>query len=155
MTTKEVLTELRKKNGLTQDQMADKLFVTRQAVSRWENGETTPNIDTLKLLSQEFDMSINALLGQPEYAICQSCGMPLQQFDELGTEVDGGASVEFCTYCYQNGAYTQNRSLEEMIEANLQFLDQWNSSQGTNYTEDEARKILTVHLATLKRWKTK
>jgi transcriptional regulator with XRE-family HTH domain len=48
METKEVLAELRQKNGLTQDQMADKLFVTRQAVSRWENGETTPSIDTLK-----------------------------------------------------------------------------------------------------------
>ena len=40
MTTKEILLELRTKNGLSQDALAEKVFVTRQAVSRWENGET-------------------------------------------------------------------------------------------------------------------
>ena len=41
---------LRKKNGWSQEELAEKVFVTRQAVSRWENGETTPNTETLKLL---------------------------------------------------------------------------------------------------------
>ena len=40
--------EIRKISGLTQNGLAAKLFVTRQAVSRWENGETTPTVDTLK-----------------------------------------------------------------------------------------------------------
>jgi transcriptional regulator with XRE-family HTH domain len=43
--------------------MAGRLFVTRQAVSRWENGETMPNIDTLKLISAEFGILIDNLLG--------------------------------------------------------------------------------------------
>lgn len=51
--------------GLSQDELAEKVFVTRQAVSRWENGETTPNTETLKLLSKLFDVSINTLLGSP------------------------------------------------------------------------------------------
>ena len=54
MDTKDVLYELRTKNGLTQDELAEKLYVTRQAVSRWENGETVPNTETLKLLSGLF-----------------------------------------------------------------------------------------------------
>ena len=47
MTTKDVLHELRTKRGLSQDELAEKVFVTRQAVSRWENGETVPNTETL------------------------------------------------------------------------------------------------------------
>ena len=48
METKEILHHLREERGLSQDELAEKLFVTRQAVSRWENGETTPNPETLK-----------------------------------------------------------------------------------------------------------
>lgn len=59
MDTKNVILELRTKMGLSQDELAEKVFVTRQAVSRWENGETTPNTETLKLLSKLFDVSIN------------------------------------------------------------------------------------------------
>ncbi len=57
--------ELRKINNLTQDEFAQKLFVTRQAVSRWENGETIPSIDTLKLISNIFGISINTLVDIP------------------------------------------------------------------------------------------
>lgn len=51
METKDILRQLREKNHLTQDQMAERVMVTRQAVSRWENSETQPNTDTLKILS--------------------------------------------------------------------------------------------------------
>ena len=50
METKNVLYTLRTKKGLSQDELAEKIFVTRQAVSRWENGETRPGVETLKLL---------------------------------------------------------------------------------------------------------
>ena len=48
METKNVIYELRAGKGMSQDELAEKLFVTRQAVSRWENGETVPNTETLK-----------------------------------------------------------------------------------------------------------
>ena len=79
MEIREVLKNLREKNHLTQDQMAERVMVTRQAVSRWETGETQPNTDTLKLLSKEFDVSINTLLGSPRQLVCQCCGMPLPE----------------------------------------------------------------------------
>ena len=69
MNTKDVLYELRTKNGLSQDELAGKVFVTRQAVSRWENGETVPNTETLKLLSKLYDISINTLLGSPRQLV--------------------------------------------------------------------------------------
>ena len=78
METRKVILELRTKRGLSQDELAEKVMVTRQAVSRWENGETVPNTETLKLLSKEFDVSINTLLGEPRKLICQCCGMPLE-----------------------------------------------------------------------------
>ena len=61
METKNVILELRTQKGWSQDELAEKVFVTRQAVSRWENGETVPNTETLKLLSKLFDVSINTL----------------------------------------------------------------------------------------------
>ena len=47
MKTKDIILELRNKKGLSQDELAEKLFVTRQAVSRWETGDTVPNTETL------------------------------------------------------------------------------------------------------------
>ena len=75
METKDVILALRTRNGLSQDELAEKVFVTRQAVSRWENGETTPNTETLKLLSRLFDVSINTLLGSPRELVCKCCGI--------------------------------------------------------------------------------
>ena len=65
METKEVLYELRMKHKLTQDELAEKLFVTRQAVSRWEKGETVPNSDTLKLLSKYYNVSSTRFSARP------------------------------------------------------------------------------------------
>ena len=70
METKNVIYELRTGKGLSQEKLAEKLFVSRQAVSRWETGETIPNTETLKLLSGIFDVSINTLLGTPRRLVC-------------------------------------------------------------------------------------
>ena len=55
--------KLRKEKGLTQAQLADKLFVTNKAVSRWERGLSIPEVETLYLLSEEFNVSINDILN--------------------------------------------------------------------------------------------
>ena len=114
MDTKNVILELRTKMGLSQDELAEKVFVTRQAVSRWENGETTPNIETLKLLSKLFDVSINTLLGSPRQLICQCCGMPLADGD-ISRETDGFFNEEYCKWCYADGEYMYH-DLDDLIE---------------------------------------
>ena len=95
MEAKDVLRSLREKSGLTQEQLAERLLVTRQAVSRWENGETQPNPETLKLLSREFNVSINTLLGSPRVLICQCCGMPLGEDGLISREPDGRFNEEY------------------------------------------------------------
>ena len=104
METKDIILELRNKAGLSQDELAGKVYVTRQAVSRWENGDTTPNTETLKLLSKLFDVSINTLLGSPRQLICQCCGMPLED-SNISKETDGFFNEEYCKWCYVDGEY--------------------------------------------------
>ena len=83
MTTCDILKELRQKHNLTQEELAERVLVTRQAVSRWETGETQPNTETLKLLSREYSVSINTLLGSPRQLFCQCCGMPLNEDENI------------------------------------------------------------------------
>ena len=106
METKNIIYELRIKKGLSQDELAEKVYVTRQAVSRWENGETTPNTETLKLLSKLFNVSINTLLGSPRKLICQCCGMPLDDDAIISHNDNGTFNEDYCKWCYADGTYT-------------------------------------------------
>ena len=114
MDTKNMILELRIKTGLSQQELAEKVFVTRQAVSRWENGETIPNTETLKLLSKIFDVSINTLLGSPRKLICQCCGMPLDD-SSISKEPDGTFNEEYCKWCYTDGEFIY-KSIEELTD---------------------------------------
>ena len=104
MNTKDILLQLRTTKGLSQEQLAEQVFVTRQAVSRWETGETTPNTETLKLLSKLYDVSINTLLGAPRQLICQCCGMPLEDAT-TSHEPDGTFNEDYCKWCYTYGEF--------------------------------------------------
>lgn len=114
MDTKDVLYELRTKKGLSQEELAEQVFVTRQAVSRWETGETTPNPETLKLLSKFFDVSINTLLGSPRRLVCQCCGMPLED-GTTSREPDGAFNEDYCKWCYSGGEFKYS-SAEQLID---------------------------------------
>lgn len=107
METKDIIFELRTKHGLSQEELAAKVFVSRQAVSRWETGETTPGTETLKLLSRLFDVSINALLGSPRELVCECCGMPLKEAD-ISREKDGSLNERYCSWCYADGDFTMD-----------------------------------------------
>ncbi len=145
MDTKNVLYELRTKSGLSQDELAKKVFVTRQAVSRWETGETVPNTETLKLLSEVFDVSINTLLGAPQKRICQCCGMPLE--DEIvGRNKDGSPNEDYCKWCFADGTYTYS-DMDELIEVCVQHM------AGENFSEEQARAYMRQVLPTLDYWK--
>ena len=152
METKDAILQLRKDLGISQDEFAEKLFVTRQAISRWENGETIPNTDTLKMLANTFHVSVDYLLGHTPPQ-CQSCGMALEQDSDRGTESDGSKSQEYCAFCYQQGEFVHAITMEEMAEHNLQDLADWNESVGLHLTKEEARAQLLEFLPTLKRWK--
>ena len=145
MNTKDILFELRTKNGLSQDDLAEKVFVTRQAVSRWENGETVPNTETLKLLSKLYNVSINTLLGSPYKLICQCCGMPLED-EMIGRNEDGTLNEDYCKWCYADGTYTYS-DMNDLIEVCIRNM------VSENFTEEQARAYLKETLPKLDYWK--
>ena len=145
MTTKDVIYELRTKNGLSQDDLAEKVFVTRQAVSRWETGETVPNTETLKLLSNFFRVSINTLLGSPQKLVCQCCGMPLDD-TIISHEKDGSFNEYYCQWCYADGTYTYS-NMDDLINISVPHM----VAQG--FTEEQARSYMKQILPTLDYWK--
>ena len=145
MSTKDILLELRTKNGLSQDSLAEKVFVTRQAVSRWENGETVPNTETLKLLSKLYNVSINTLLGSPHKLICQCCGMPLED-EIIGRNEDGTMNEDYCKWCYADGTYTYS-DMDDLIDVCVRNM------VNENFTEEQARSYLKDTLPKLDYWK--
>ena len=147
MATKDVILSLRAKNGLSQDELAEKVFVTRQAVSRWENGETVPNPDTLKLLSALFDVSINTLLGAPRKLICQCCGMPLED-SLLSREPDGSFNEDYCKWCYADGqfAYQDLQTLTDFLVEHM---------SNENWSAEQARAYFEAQLPQLQQWREK
>ena len=132
---------------MTQEQMASRVLVTRQAVSRWETGETQPNTDTLKLLSKEFNVSINTLLGSPRQLICQCCGMPLSEDELISREPDGSFNEDYCKWCYADGTFVYV-SKDVLID----FLIGHMPNPG-NLPEGELRVQYDQYLSQLKRWK--
>ncbi len=145
METKNIILELRNKNSLSQEELAEKVFVTRQAVSRWENGETVPNTETLKLLSQLFDVSINTILGSPRKLICQCCGMPLEDVF-MSRENDGSFNEDYCKWCYADGNYTYH-DMDDLIDVCVKHMT------GESFNEDQARSYMKDMLPKLDYWK--
>lgn len=145
MDTKDILLQLRTQKGLSQEQLAEQVFVTRQAVSRWETGETTPNTETLKLLSRLYDVSINTLLGSPRQLICQCCGMPLEDAT-TSREPDGSLNEDYCKWCYTDGTFKYT-SPEQLIEFCVEHMssDAW--------PKEQVRAHMEAVVPNLKHWK--
>lgn len=147
MEVNEILRSLREKNGLTQDQLAERVNVTRQAVSRWETGETWPSADTLKLLSKEYDVSINTILGSPRKLVCQCCGMPLNDDGMVAKEPDGSFNEDYCKWCYTDGSFTY-ATKDSLLDFLLTHMP-----NHENISEEERRRQYDSYLSTLKHWK--
>ena len=147
METKEIIRNIREKNNLTQEQFAELIHVTRQAVSRWENGETQPDTEQLMTLSKEFGVSINTLLGSPQTLFCQCCGMPLSDDSMISHETDGSFNEEYCKWCYADGNFTykDKDSLLDFLVSHMPNPD--------NQTEAERRRLYDSHLSMLKHWR--
>lgn len=145
MKTKDVIAELRNKVGFSQEDLAEKVYFTRQAVSRWENGETTPNTETLKLLSKLFDVSINTLLGSPRKLICQCCGMPLED-SNISKEKDVFFNEEYCKWRYADGEYVYH-DMDDLIDVCV------NNMANNQFTPEQVRTYMKDMLPNLNYWK--
>ena len=79
---------------------------------------------------------------------CQSCAMPFEKPEDYGTESCGGKSEDYCCHCYQNGAFTGNQSMDEMIEICVPFTVE----AGVHKTAEKARASMQEFFPKLKRW---
>lgn len=147
MEVKDILRNLRERNNLTQEQMAERVNVTRQAVSRWETGETQPNPEMLKVLSRKFDVSINTLLGSPRTLICQCCGMPLTEDSMISRDADGNFDEEYCKWCLADGNFTYT-SKDTLLDFLIKTMP-----NPENQPDGERRKTYDGYLSQLKHWK--
>lgn len=86
-----------------------------------------------------------------EQKFCQSCGMPLTD-ELLGTNTDGSKNEEYCIYCYKDGAFTSDFTMEEMADFCAQFVDEYNKNAGQHLSREEYRAMLLQFFPHLKRW---
>ena len=148
MAIKDVLAQVRKERGVTQEELARKVFVTRQAVSRWENGETTPSIDMTKLIAIALDVPVMRLLDMPQEPACQCCGTPFSVPNmPKGTNDDGSENPEYCKWCYDGGVFAY-QTMDDVIETSAPYL-----AQASGMSLDEAVSFMGVLLPTLDHWK--
>ena len=82
---------------------------------------------------------------------CQSCGMPLTD-EVLGTNADGTKSDDYCMYCYRDGAFTGDFTMEEMAEFCSQYVGEYNKHTGQNLDREAYKAVLLQFYPNLKRW---
>lgn len=146
---KDTITRIRTEQGLTQEEMARKLYVTRQAVSRWETGETSPGIDMVKLICTTFQVPLERFFDMPMEYYCQCCSMPIPEAELHGTEMDGSLSEAYCKYCYQKGDFTaKDVGMDEFIEATAQM-----EADAMGISREEAVSLMATLLPRLERWR--
>ena len=83
---------------------------------------------------------------------CQSCGMPLTE-DVLGTDADGTKNEDYCMYCYKDGKFLQDCTMDEMIEHCSQFVDEVNKQMPKPMTKEEYKQMMRGFFPMLKRWR--
>lgn len=148
MATKDALAQARKEAGLTQEKLARKVYVTRQAVSRWETGETTPSIDMTKLLASALDVPVMQLLDLPTEPACQCCGTPFSvPHMECGHDADGAENPAYCRWCYNQGTFAYE-TMDDVIETSAPYL-----VEATGMSLDEAVSFMGALLPTLDHWR--
>ena len=76
-----------------------------------------------------------------EQKFCQSCGMPLTN-EILGTNTDGTLNEDYCIYCYKDGKFAQDMTMEQMIDHCAQFTDEINKQSGQNLTQEQAKDMM-------------
>lgn len=137
---------------MTQEQLADQVGVTRQAVSRWETGNSLPDLDMVKRLAQLFGVSTDELLGADSH-ICQSCGSVLADDQDRGTEESGGRSPSFCHHCRSQGDFTTDETMENLAQRNTGQLVAFLRAIHHPVYPDIILKSYLEYLPTLQRWK--
>ena len=84
-----------------------------------------------------------------ERKFCQCCAMPLDKPEDQGTEADGSPSADYCSYCYKDGKFAGEMTMEQMIDFCAPMMAQANPGM----TEEQAKARMHQFFPMLKRWK--
>lgn len=125
-------------------------------LNHFPKGVEDPEYCILKFTPQSHTYWIdNAFVKDNKYVnlFCQSCGMPMQTSDQFGTNKDGSLNHEYCCYCYKDGMFVQDCTMDEMIDHCIRFLDEFNSGSDTKFSRAEAIAHMKEYFPHLKRWK--
>jgi hypothetical protein len=81
---------------------------------------------------------------------CQSCGMPVSdQFGNFGTMTDGSKNPEYCSFCFQNGAFTNpDQTVAEMVQSSIGFM-----TANLGFTAEKAAEMSNSVIPNLRRWR--
>ncbi|MFR2481108.1 MAG: zinc ribbon domain-containing protein [Bifidobacterium longum] len=149
MSIGQVIKVVREERGLTQSQFAHELFVTQQALSRWEKGTAEPSIDMIRLISTRFEAPMARLMEMPDNGFCQSCAMPFYRPEDHGTEPDGTRSGDYCNYCYDDGVFLQDyANSDELVAACAPMM-----AESCHISVEQAEDCMSALLPNLKRWR--
>ena len=80
---------------------------------------------------------------------CQSCAMPMNKPEDYGTNSDDSKNDYYCAYCYKNGEFTSEMTMEQMIEYSAPYMAEANEGM----TEEQAKEQMHKFFPELKRWK--
>ena len=84
---------------------------------------------------------------------CQSCGMPLMRDEDCGLNADGSINFDYCRYCYANGKFLQEVTMDQMIDHCAQFVDEVNKHMPQSMTAEEYKQMMRGFFPMLKRWR--
>lgn len=84
---------------------------------------------------------------------CQSCGMPLTKDEDCGKHADGSTNYDYCQYCYKDGHFVQECTMEEMIEHCSQFVDEVNKHMPEPMTREDYKQMMRGYFPMMKRWR--
>ncbi|MCD7926097.1 MAG: zinc ribbon domain-containing protein [Bacteroides sp.] len=87
-----------------------------------------------------------------EDKFCQSCGMPMKEDAQHGKNADGTLNEDYCCYCYTDGRFAQECTMEEMIQHCAAFVDEFNKDSEVKFTKGQAIAGMREFFPSLKRW---
>ena len=111
------------------------------------------NPEAFEAYEAAFPKKEKKLQGGQLPQFCQSCGMPLTKDEDCGTNADGSTNFDYCQYCYKDGQFLQDCTMDEMIEHSAQFVDEVNKQMPQPMTKEEYKQMMRGFFPMLKRWR--
>lgn len=140
---------------IVEDEAVKKSLWSDWMMEHFPGGVEDPEYCVLKFTPESSTLWIDNIFvkdGKFQNLFCQSCGMPMHTADQFGTEKDGSATPDYCSYCYKDGMFLQDCTMDEMIETCVKFMEQYNAASNIPFSKEKAIAQMKAYFPRLKRW---